>query len=121
MADVASTDFKNISQLQKREKNWLGRIYAARSCIRRRIGIQLGEEVEDSYRYERTVLYNWRTSGTRRKETPEKEIPKSKRNREWEELLKRIKKGKKTNIEQNFKNRQNKIKIIYPEGRMSHS
>ena len=77
------------------KKNWLGRIYAARSRVRRRMGILIGEEVEDSFKNERTILYNWRTSGNGKIETDTEDKNKRKRDRQKGELLLRVEKRRK--------------------------
>ena len=53
------------------KRNWLGRLYAARAHVRRRIGILTGEEVEDRYKNERALIHTWRGSKQKRKK-PEK-------------------------------------------------
>ena len=79
------------------KKQWLGRIYAARSRVRRRLTILNGEEVEDSYKYERTYLHSWRISGKRKtaKAKGKNEISVIPRKRVREELLIRVKKRRK--------------------------
>jgi len=54
-----------------------------------------GEEVEDSYKYERTYLHSWRISGKRKtaKAKGKNEISVIPRKRVREELLIRVKKG----------------------------
>ena len=75
-----------ITSSRSAKKQWLGRIYAARSRVRRRLGILNGEEVEDAYKYERTYLHNWIISGKgkieKEKEKKEFSVIPRKRSRE---------------------------------------
>ena len=86
---------ETLSSTRSVKKNWLGRMYAARASVRRRLGILSGEEVEDSYKNERRFLHNWRSSGSRKKENDTKQQTKGGRTRKREELLLRVKKRRK--------------------------
>ena len=59
------------------------------------MGILIGEEVEDSFKNERTILYNWRTSGNGKIETDTEDKNKRKRDRQKGELLLRVEKRRK--------------------------
>ena len=61
------------------KRNWLGRLFAAQACVRRRIGILAGEEVEDRYKNERKLIHTWRGSQKRRKSMNARQTRKEKK------------------------------------------
>ena len=69
------------------KRNWLGRLFAARACVRRRFGILTGEEVEDKYKNERILIHTWRGSQKKRKITNECQIRKGKKRKVEENTL----------------------------------
>ena len=54
------------------KRNWLGRLFAARAYVRRRIGILAGEKVEDMYKNDRKLIHTWRGSQKKRKSMNER-------------------------------------------------